>query len=168
MELWLLHSHPGCSLPALALRSVPNLLLCPFFMALSQHGVGKREKHRRSPCEAAKGEFCFIALHLSPGAMCSVLSLQRSKKTCAQIEENRNKRLVQIPARATEQSSVQLVLLDVSTGSAEKGIKMNPKDKNNCKVLGGELPVFNPFLMMHPGWSWSDQHSPETLLDFKN
>lgn len=108
-------------------------------MALSQHSIGRREKHKRNPCNTAKGELCFITSHLTPGEMCSLLAEDmwnyRNEKNCASIEENQRwSRGLPVPQHRAQ---LQVVLLagSVSTGSPAKGIKINIKVKNNCKVL---------------------------------
>lgn len=145
--MWLLHSHPGCSLPALALRSVTNLLLCPFFVTLSQHSVGKREEHRRSPCKAAK-----VSSALSPctwvqeqGVLFSPCrGVTGTKRIVYRLRKTAIRDWFRSLPVLQSRAQLQLELLDQSAlGLHKKGSKWTPKIKITAKSWRGELPVFN-------------------------
>lgn len=116
------------------------LLLVASFLWHWANKVLARERNTKGiHVTLPRGELRFITLHLTPGAMCSLLAEDmwnyRNKKNCVEIEENQKwfRSLPVLQSRA----QLQVVLLpgSVSAGSPAKGIKINIKVKNNCKVL---------------------------------
>lgn len=94
-----------CNHPAPALSSVPTLAPRAFpVVALSQLGIGKREKHKRNPCNAAEG--WAMLYYLAPDSRSDVFSpcrgyveLQKQKELCIDWEKTAVRAvLVQTPA----------------------------------------------------------------------
>lgn len=166
--MWLLHSHAAERLqsPSSCSESCdsPCSSCLSFHWANENFSLLARGRNTKGThASLQRGESCFIALHLTPGEMCSCLVEdrwnRRNKRNCVWIEGK--------PAMSSAgsdpcqcyraQLQVGLLAASVTTGSPEKGIKINIKVKNNCKVLellhsrGGSLCSIHSSPTMHPG-----------------